>query len=1770
MAQSTSAPAARRRRTWRYVLIGAAGVLVLLVAALVAARLYFSDEYIKQQIQAVLKDSLGRDCEIQRLSFSLLSGRAQIENFKLLNADASFAEPAGAKLARADVELDLWSLAFSGLTKLKSVKLNLDGLELTIERRRVEGRYVTNWDDVIARLFAGPPGVWPKATGLRALDFQVSLRGGVVRLKDPELGETRLTPVELAASQPALGQPTELEFSLTQAAQAGAAGTARIEGRCVWISEQGLVGPETIKDGQLTANLNGLDLGVLARHLGLETRVQGGRREMTPGRAFTGTLKLEAKDLKSLRCDGSLAADGLVSLWEGAHRVAGNVPGRLVFSGGGGWEKGAWSWGPVKGSLTAAGALAELAQPDARGFLDLRLDAAEGLKRGHPLQLDFAARLEDLFATDVGRILGLHGQLKGRLRGQTTARVEADNSWKAEGKLATEEFFVTVKGVPQPAAVDVSFDARVVPDAAGRPESGEVSLQARARPFQLASQGPIRLSGLNDPGKLAVTGTVKAQVRGRELWEEFGPLLSVFGLGAPLAEALDGELRLEGAAGKASLRLDCSLARQAGEPEPLRLQAQANCDFAAWEQARGEPSFNFDVQLQSAAAKPLDARLKGTLSRGAAQQVWELKEFRGAGALEALSRLNARFGAYVRVFLGPEYVVSGQFEQTAQSKLVRQFSPEGHPTSDRLTLVTDLKLLSVDLRGPALVEAKPPLQWQEDNCELHLELEQQQGLDSQTLAIPSVVFKTPGTALEGRLGEARLDKLAAAAKAQKAQVRAWLEALPDTRLNASVSAGVIERLQQLGVLRAEPLVAGDLRLRAEYGARDRRLRQVQLVFKRPDLSVQFDAPEMDLSPLAERLEAAERKYADWPPAFPSCALSLSAQAAAVARLQALGLIPADAPLRGDFQLTASYDRARQQLAVENFIFSNAGGSVSFSAPAVPLGPFCAELDKPKFDLESAARALAGFKLDLKAGEPWFEVMRARKWLPEDLAVSGKLELKAGYDGQADRLSVDQLDFARSAASNSPLLRLTLGADKAAGLQVAGVRALLARLADPTDLLKDWPALLKHLDRGLTVGQATVSPAGVAGLLAARGVDGALAESIRAGALRLAENWSVEQLRLAPADKPGEYDVSANFHTTAAWHPRSAAGVPEREPAARIGGAWRIGPLRVNPQPLAIQGTLFLDDAELLCNVGAPYFVYSKAVGVPCRLAFQGALKPGGGLSLAGAQLQGGPLGFVLSNLDYAPSGAVQLAQLALSDGPLPGTLSGLLYDPAADKLRFAFDAGDVDVARLVSFGTLPPALKFSGTLGQTRVSYDGRASVFPKSVTTKDQLSFRSALKDVRVAGRAPGEPVDLVLNGALIATPFGLGSERLLVRLDYAPQGQPALSEELEIVPEVTAKAPDTALLAAFSQPGMPIRVRAPLRSQSPVDVLGTVKAIGALSAAAGPASARPAGDLSAINQLRLEMSLTAPAVTVASLTLRNVQAQTIVLDQLQLSIPSLTAEGYGGRVEASEMAYNLGTDPIGHSQKLVLTDLDLHGLTTDPARKPDKDRYQVQGRLSATGVLSGAGFAPAQRRSWQGQLQGTVRDLVAQRGEGKPRGPDAKKIGFGILGTLVGGGLGRGMQLFSGDFGLFLDRMEFEPCQVSAAIQQGRAQVAQGALTGRGQNAGLQMGFVGTVDLATETFDPKFLLWPAMLPPRTQQLMGLEKLGEQDRQAILQDFANAKYAIVLTGPIAEPHTNQSELALAFTRLLSQIESKSQASKPETQTPAAPKPESPLPLPFP
>ncbi|MCW8132286.1 MAG: hypothetical protein KIS92_18205 [Planctomycetota bacterium] len=1670
MSQAASAAAPKKSSKLKWVVIGVLAVLLLPVVVLGGLRLYYNDAYIKGEIEKALSAKLGRDVSIGGFELSIFGGTATLENLSVKNKDAGYTHPDTAKVGKISVAGAFVSLALNHGTEVEGLKVEIQKPELSVERQARGGAEATNLDDILARLGEGPPSSWPKETGLKKFTLEFRVRDGIVRYIDKarNLGESRAEGLTVDLSQPGLGQKLtgKASFKLVTP-QTPQGGTLDADFGLDLFDAQGRIPhPQQFTHVKFDAKMGTLDVPFLTRLAGMHVLVMDKKIETTLGQAVTGTLTLDAPTLAQASLATKIETPGLVSLWEQGVLKAGQLAARIEAQGRGGIDGATMRLSALTATLDLGPTLASLGTASTKG-LNLALEVSHEPAKPPKISVKLASNLGELFSTDVGEALQLKGRVGGKLAVDGVSAPDAQGRWHSEGKLTTDQAFVVMDGVKQPTSADLNFDTTIALDAQGNPEQGEANAVFKSNAFELKSEGPVKLAGLNDLSKLNVQGKLNFLVLGEELWKEFGPLLAVCNLKEPLRERVAGTATVSGTPGQLKADLDATVARQADDKQEMRLTGNIAYDGDALVAAAGQAYLTFGVQVRSARDKSLNLTAQGTSTRFKDRYETDVPKQAFSGTLDALRALAKRFDAYVGALPEGGLKIGGLAQMTGQTRFVRRVDEQGRETARDLSSIAELKLFELDVQAPPLLEGKPPVRWAEKEATLSGEFAQHTEGAASSLSVRKLKLDSATVALELSCQDADIPKLSAA----------------------------------LG--------------------------------KRPF------APK------------------DVMAAMPAAKISLQATPECIARMQSFGLLPDDPAARGTLDVQAGYDAQAHALKIGVLTFKGDALDVAVTSQQISEGDLVAVAEAGLAGAEpfktALVRHMPDVALEMKVLPGAIEALRRLKILAEGLTLQGDGALKARYVREGDRLIVEHLQFARAPETKSAVHQLALkGEISHASKLMAGVPA------DPGELTK-------HLEKGLDVISLKVDPQLLIGFLRSLKVGGAALDEAAAGVYAVKE-LSVQRATVRQFQEPGTLEVIAAGTTNFAYYPRPAPGRPPAEqPEALLRGTWQTDeatPVRVLIKPSGFEylsGAVALDQTELYCSAGRPY-VYRKPAGTPCKLSF--SLLQENGLLKVNGELAGGPLAARLNGLTYQDQGgqAVLTVKDVVMTQPLALSVSGVAFDAAADKVAFRLRGEKLEWAELSPYLTLPSTLQVGGTAQNVDVSYQGSLTGLTKSFGPNDRFDFRADLRDISLIGSAPGQPVKWLLNGPLVANGSMLASKALSANLVYSPPDRPPLTQQLALSVQVSGKN-GLALLDALKAEGLPLLIVTPVESRSVFVLNGVLDAIGALAdAAAGPPRrakpAAPSRSLGAIRQARLEIPvITVPKMLLSGLLLEDLkvpgepaqQKPGVTLDNLILELPSASCRMYEGTVFIADGRYDLRKipGPIAHTEKVTVRGLDLAKLTANPA--PAKDAYAIGGTLDAVGTLMGVGFSGLERRTWAGTFNAEVADLTARKpGAAKKGGflDSMKSEGIGFLGGFLGGSKGKtAAKLYAEDFGLDLNSFAFEPVKVRVAMRNGVAEVEKSTLTAKGANAGLKAVFYGGVDAATERFSPNFTVYPSEVPATTQNLLNLNQVTEQDRAAVLKEFADGKFKAVLEGPLNAFKDNRASLLVQFNDLAERID---------------------------
>ena len=1666
----TAPPAVPRRKWLKRVLLAIGGLTLLLILGLVGLRLYFSDAYFAALLQSTVKRELGRELRIGALRASLWSGTVALTDVALKNAATEFSDPDTLRVKKIVASAPLLQLALGGLAKLEGLRLDVQGLEALVERRAGAAGEETNLDDLLRKFFSGPPGSWPKRTGLERLAFDLNLDGGMVRFRDPArgLGESRIENLKLDASQTALGQPVHARLGLTLfTPQTPQGGRGDFVCSLRWIETDGSIAPAQVQDLAVKATLANLDLPFLTRHLGLQVELLDRTLESTLGQAVSGEFELSGVDLAHVELKSKLETAGMFSLWEKGIWKAGNLPARAELTGHGGWRDGALRFEDIVGRIELAQTRQTFQSPSAKRHLVLDLRFLQAGAAFPVFNVDLKSNLDDLFSTDIGALLQLKDRLGAQMEFKAKSYRDANGSWRVQGDLKTDQAYLVIEGVRQPASVEIGFDAKATPDATGQPDQAEVTLTCTTGSMRLQCLEPIRLQGLSAPARVSATGKLRLDLDGSRFCKEFQPLLAVFGLGGRLEERLEGELTLGGSPGAVKAEFTGTASRQKGAPEPLRLVAHGEYNGRAFAAAEGKPYLAFGARFEPPAGRSAKVELEGHAAATRDQHVTVVELCRLTGTSEALDAIVRRFGLYAAPFAGLPIAPSGTVDWKGRVQVLSARETSGAAASRDVELQGDLTFAGLKLSIPAAKADGAALDWTEGEAQLQWK--------SRT--------RTTG-------GRERLD-------------------LSDFRWTSGV-----------GTLHGE-------------------------------------AAGIDLALLAGASAAKPKALLD---ALLGARLSVQVSEKGWARLAEAGLVPSALPPLKELRFTLSGNPETKNFTLDPLHLHAQGfaasGIANFSAES--LGVVLSA--GPAGWAAALGAHLPQLRLEITAGPALAEHLARRKLLPPGLALQGMAKCKAVLDPQADRVRIEELVFEKSPPGSAVLELLKASAE---------VGTVSALLADPPGGLVAW---INRASPEVRIAVARLAPAPLLDFLKAEGLAAGLCAQVKSGVYRV-EVLEWRDLVVKAGAQPGRLDAAFALHAQFEHRPRSgSAAVLSAEPAAHAKGVMKTDPatpfrIVLRDERVDFEGALLLDDSDLFCSATKPW-VYRKAAGAPCRLSVAGAAQNDGTVRLSALEIEGVPVSLKLQDLEYRTARdqfQVALKSMALT-APLVLTVKDLALDTARDLLKFSAQAAPLTAAQVAPYLALPDGWRMEGGLEETHSTYQGRWSAFTQGFRPTDLLTFRTGLKDLRLAVRAQDRAAAWTLSGPLEGDAFRLTSAGLNLAGESGPLGVAPVRQQLLLPLQVTGRD-GRDLLEALSANGLPLLVRVPVEAKEPLNLAALLEAVNAFSGATPGAPAAPRG-LDAIKELRVEIpTLNVPKLSAYGESVEGVRAPVraqdgagVVLDRLSVLLSSLAARVQGAEALVTQGRYEIALNPIRHEQSFQLTQVDLARVVPEPVTIPSHGPYRINGQVNLAGQLRGAGFAQAERRSWNGQWKAALPNLVVSKA-GKEKetsnlGDSLTKLGVGLAGDLLGGKTGLGMKLYSQNFGLELSKLEFEPLEIEVSIREGKAFVERGRLRAKGANAGLSLAFEGVVDLAREEFAPHFQVWLADLPPRTQEIMGLPRFSAEWRKEILKDFAEGRFKFILTGPVRNFQDNRKDLLLQLNDLGDRLSRPEPAPK-ETGTPA-------------
>lgn len=837
----------------------------------------------------------------------------------------------------------------------------------------------------------------------------------------------------------------------------------------------------------------------------------------------------------------------------------------------------------------------------------------------------------------------------------------------------------------------------------------------------------------------------------------------------------------------------------------------------------------------------------------------------------------------------------------------------------------------------------------------------------------------------------------------------------------------------------------------------------------------------------------------------------------------------------------------------------------------------------------------------------FDLLRRLELLPADPFVTGQLKLQADYKRETGRLALRELVFANPEKNGFWLKEL----DAVAGLR--GFR----------DVFLAWNAaggglatsLLEHLDEFLIVKSLTLDAEGFRGWVQAkpelaieRGFPDTLVRPLAAKRLAPLGTWTIKDLALRPATgRDRTWSIVGQFRNDFTYK-LPGEGEASRAREFVLKGPWSIS----EKDASAISFTEDYQNVSVLLNAGfelaevallgaLPEWSYHKPAGQPLAFSLQASHSPGGAnrdtiLYMDSAALKGGPLRAELSGaelrtkLDTKNGGeglkSLSIQQARLDGGPLgwaanePCTMEKLAYDGETNQLRGSVRIPRVDVAYLAALGIKPVGFTAQGAIAGLVCEFNGDLdrlrALDPQP--TQDKLDIKGELKDLRIAGvTATKEPVYALFNGAWAMSNSELNSMNLEVALSHtAGAGGPAprqslLGASLEGL-WVASRDEKKNLRQALLLNAMPLNLKLPMRFKTPIDtgeLDGALAALKSILSGRNHAPPREANPYEFLATLNVDGSLSAPAFRSGALKIGQFVAPKFALKDMKLAVPMATGLYANGALTVSAFNADLSTATgefpfhVKHTYGLKLLKAEVLRLLFGDQQGPSAG-HRLDGQLSMEGMLAGAGFELAARRSWQGgveaDLQGLVLDFSpepqkTERVERRPAwardfSPDAAVMLTLLLSkpSAKASDLLRcspvlaelknetealtkaaifSLELYLARFGLNTARLELEPCKLLVTVTNGIAEfkpAAKSRMAAKGTAAGLELRAEGRVRLWDMGIEDALRITAIKLPDAWQEKLALALWPQEHREEFLKDLESGVLALRISGSLDAP----------------------------------------------
>jgi hypothetical protein len=477
---------------------------------------------------------------------------------------------------------------------------------------------------------------------------------------------------------------------------------------------------------------------------------------------------------------------------------------------------------------------------------------------------------------------------------------------------------------------------------------------------------------------------------------------------------------------------------------------------------------------------------------------------------------------------------------------------------------------------------------------------------------------------------------------------------------------------------------------------------------------------------------------------------------------------------------------------------------------------------------------------------------------------------------------------------------------------------------------------------------------------------------------------------------------------------------------------------------------------------------------------------------------------------------------------------------------------------------LPPVagLTYEGRLPEAQVDARGDLAALlaldpdPK----RDRFQFSARMDKVFVKiETAPDDRLGAVLSGSLSAGLTRLDAQGLDLNLAQTVPGRksaPPVSHRILFAKGSLATLdPEQSLRQALRKEPLALHLELPAVFKTDLD-------LDALDAAADTVgrfwrktqglAKRPEGAnrFEWLSKLRVDGSLSVPAVRSGAWTLERLEVPKYSLREMKVTVPTYGLRRAGGELIFVNAQYDLSHPEVSHTQKFQWNQADAKELLgLGPAD------YPLACLITLEGEISGLGITP--NRSWNGGIDLHLREsrCGAPRAYA-PSGPAGPEAGFlerlpplvrKALADLAGrptttlnellkdcpslegpakeyDGLLLALQVLLSAYGVEADRFEFEPCQVQVAIQSGVANLSRCRFVGRGPVLGLELHGQGKLRLWDGAYDDRWEFWPLQLPASARNVLHLDAWPKPAREAFEDEMKSGKLALRITGQRDKP----------------------------------------------